>query len=195
MFPVDDVIMKTGIIQDVKVNDTLQYTLKIYIWCYSQCKHVYMLYVISSMFSLIRRHHSKHFNLQLACHLKLTDEIQYKHVLNGYQWVTCFSLYIQMLRNKNTEISMMKSSNGNIFRVTGHLCGKFTGPRWISRTMPVTRSFDVFFDLRLNKRLSKQPWGWWFETPAWSLWRHRNFGEIFDWTLGYNRTVISITQA
>ena len=38
----------------------------------------------------------------------------------------------------------------------------------------MTRSFDVFFDLRLNKRLSKQPWGWWFETPAWSLWRHRN---------------------
>ena len=30
---------------------------------------------------------------------------------------------------------------------------------------PVTRSFNVFFDLRLNKRLSKQSWGWWFETP------------------------------
>ena len=29
---------------------------------------------------------------------------------------------------------------------------------------PVTRSFDVFFDLQLNKRLSKQSWGWWFET-------------------------------
>ena len=29
---------------------------------------------------------------------------------------------------------------------------------------PVTWSFDVFFDLRPNKRLSKQPWGWWFET-------------------------------
>ena len=39
---------------------------------------------------------------------------------------------------------------------------------------PVTRSFDVFFDLRLNKRLNKQPWGWWFETPSWSLWRHCN---------------------
>ena len=38
----------------------------------------------------------------------------------------------------------------------------------------VTRSFDVFFDLRLNKRLSKQPWGWWFETPSWSLWRPCN---------------------
>ena len=39
---------------------------------------------------------------------------------------------------------------------------------------PVTRSFDVFFDLRPNKRLCKQPWGWWFETLSWSLWRHRN---------------------
>ena len=29
---------------------------------------------------------------------------------------------------------------------------------------PVTRSFDVFFDLRLNQWLSKQSWGWWFET-------------------------------
>ena len=37
---------------------------------------------------------------------------------------------------------------------------------------PVTRSFDVFFDLRLNKRLSKQWWGWWFETPSHPLWRH-----------------------
>ena len=47
---------------------------------------------------------------------------------------------------------------------------------------PVTRSFDVFFDLRLHKRLSKQPWGWWFETPAWSLWRHRNGS--FPWHSG-----------
>ena len=42
---------------------------------------------------------------------------------------------------------------------------------------PVTRSFDVFFDLRLNKRLSKQSWGWWFETLSRPLWRHRN---VFD---------------
>ena len=39
---------------------------------------------------------------------------------------------------------------------------------------PVTRSFDVFFDLRLNKQLSKQWWGWWFETPLCPLWRHCN---------------------
>ena len=39
---------------------------------------------------------------------------------------------------------------------------------------PVTRSFDVFFDLRLNKRLGKQSWGWWFQTPSRPLWRHCN---------------------
>ena len=39
---------------------------------------------------------------------------------------------------------------------------------------PVTRSFDVFFDLRLNKRLNKQSWGWWFETLSRPLWRHCN---------------------
>ena len=38
---------------------------------------------------------------------------------------------------------------------------------------PVTRSCDVYFDLRPNKRLSKQWWGRWFETQSWSLWRHR----------------------
>ena len=39
---------------------------------------------------------------------------------------------------------------------------------------PVTRSFDVFFDERLNKQLSKQTLGWWFETQSVSLWRHSN---------------------
>ena len=71
---------------------------------------------------------------------------------------------------------MMTSSNGNIFRVTGPLCGEFTGPGEFPTQRSVTRSFDVFFDLRLNKRLNKQPQGWWFETPVWSLWRHRNVG-------------------
>ena len=63
---------------------------------------------------------------------------------------------------------------------------------------PMTRSFDVFFDLRLNKHLSKQSLGWWFETPSRSLWRHgndqpccsvranntENFNIPLYWTLG-----------
>ena len=39
---------------------------------------------------------------------------------------------------------------------------------------PVTRSFNVFFDMHLNKQLSKQPWDWWFEMPSRPLWRRCN---------------------
>ena len=37
---------------------------------------------------------------------------------------------------------------------------------------PVTQSFDVFFDLCLNKWLSDLSRCQWFETPSCSLWRH-----------------------
>ena len=40
---------------------------------------------------------------------------------------------------------------------------------------PVTR--------RPNKRLSKQPWGWWFETPSWSLWRQCNGYNNIPWDM------------
>ena len=63
-----------------------------------------------------------------------------------------------------TSGSMMTSSNGKFSALLG-LCawnspvtGEFPAQR------PVTQSFDVFIDLRLKKRLSKLPWGWWFET-------------------------------
>ena len=49
----------------------------------------------------------------------------------------------------------------------------FTGNSPVTQ-WPVTRSFDVFFDLRLNKRLSKQSRGWWFETLSRPIGRHCN---------------------
>ena len=65
---------------------------------------------------------------------------------------------------------MMSSSNGNIFHLTGPLCGEFTGHWWIPSQRPVTRSFDVFYDQHLNKWLSKQSIQRWFEMPSPSLW-------------------------
>ena len=59
-------------------------------------------------------------------------------------------------------------------RVTGHLCGNSPVTGEFPTQRPVTRSFDVVFDLRQNKRLSKQTWGWWFETPSHPLWRNCN---------------------
>ena len=64
------------------------------------------------------------------------------------------------LRNPPIPKYKMTSSNENIVCVTGPLCWEFTGHRLIPR------SFDVFFDLCLNK----QSCGWWFETPSRPLW-------------------------
>ena len=75
-------------------------------------------------------------------------------------------------------IFMMTSSNGNIFRVTGHLCGEFTDPRWIPRTKASERSFEVFFDLLQIKWLNKQSQGWWYETLSRPLWRHNDVARL-----------------
>ena len=63
---------------------------------------------------------------------------------------------------------MMTLSNGDIFRVTGHLYGEFPAQR------PMARSLMFSVISALIKRLSKNSWGWWFETPSPSLWRHCN---------------------
>ena len=72
------------------------------------------------------------------------------------------------------------------FCVTGHLCGEFTGESPAQR--PMTRGVDVFFDLRLNKQLIKQSWGWWDETPSRSLWHHCDGVGLFDLHLYCNDT-------
>ena len=55
----------------------------------------------------------------------LSDIVQYGTALYSVWWI-----------GGRTERKgyMIKSLNGNIFRVTGHLCGEFTGPRWIPHT-------------------------------------------------------------
>ena len=69
---------------------------------------------------------------------------------------------------------MMTSSNGSIFCVIDLCAGNSTVTGEFPSRRPVTRSFDVFFDLRLNKRLSKQSRRRWLETTSRSLWRHCN---------------------
>ena len=70
---------------------------------------------------------------------------------------------------------MMTSTNGNIFFALLALCA---GNSLVTGEFPlqrlVTRSFDVFFELQVNKRLNQQSWGWWIEMPSRSLWRHGN---------------------
>ena len=75
----------------------------------------------------------------------------------------------------------MMSSNGNIFRATGHL------PHTLR---PVTRGFDVFFDQRLNKRLYKQPWGYHthYDVTVMSYKHHENEANAASATLWTQKT-------
>ena len=69
-----------------------------------------------------------------------------------------------MIQYPEYQNILITPSNGNIFRVTGPLWGEI---HWL-----LARSFDVFFDLHLNKQLSKRPRRRWFKTPPRSFCRH-----------------------
>ena len=68
--------------------------------------------------------------------------------------------------------------NGNISALLALCAGNSLAIGEFPSQRPLTRSFDVYFDLRLNKRLSKLWWGWWFEAPSCQLWRPCNEQEI-----------------
>ena len=63
------------------------------------------------------------------------------HVDLDWFWI-CALFYIKLephSLNAWIPAAMMTSSNGSIFRVTGHFCGECTGPRWI----PYTKAGDA----------------------------------------------------
>ena len=103
------------------------------------------------MISLIKYYVSKQNLINIAC-------IIYEILL--YPWFFGSSWW---RRHMETFSALLAICAGN-----SPVPGEFPAQR------PVTRSFDVYFDLRPNKGLSKQSRGWWFETLSCSLWRHRN---------------------
>ena len=130
----------------------------------------------------------------MTYHFRATLVFEFAYVASHCYWYDYSTLVLLYNRNVTTSCSFSKmpcnlscitdlrhfpylrvtSLNGNIFRVTGHSCGEFTSPGEFPAQRPVTRSFGVFFNLRLNERLSKQSWGWWFETLSRPLWRRCN---------------------
>ena len=96
---------------------------------------------------------------------------------------------------------MITLSNGIIFRITGPceenppVTGRFPSQR------PVTQSFNIFFDRRQNKRLSRQSRRWGIETPSCTLWRHSNgeWGCLADgdvqWTTWHRTSEKSLSES
>ena len=70
-------------------------------------------------------------------------------------WTGCNKVFFNLNLNLNILLALCAENSP--------VNGEFPSQR------PVTRSFDVSFDLRMHKQLSKQSWGWWFETPSLSL--------------------------
>ena len=98
---------------------------------------------------IVDRHHITTIEIKRLGALEFGDEID---DISDFHFEISFPIGLLFCQFRD----MITSSNGNICRVTGHLCGEFTGPGEFPAQRPVTRNFDVFFDLRLNKRLSKQ---------------------------------------
>ena len=103
--------------------------------------------------------------------------------------VNCHQCYLALLPNRTPTchkancvvrlcVHMMMSSNGNIFSVTVLCAGNSPVTGESPSRRPVTRSFYIFFDLCLNKRLSKQSIRRWLETQSRSLRRHCNDGRV-----------------
>ena len=108
----------------------------------------------------------------MAWHLQATDHYpnqswpryMSRNYVTRWQWLNSQSVFFPWWRHQmETFSALLALCEGN-----SPVTGEFSAQR------PVTRSFDVFFDLRLNKRLSKQSWSWWFDTPSSPLWRHSN---------------------
>ena len=70
-------------------------------------------------------------------------------------------LYITQYRMETLHYVMMTSSNENISALLAICAGNSPVTGEFPAQRPVTRSYDAYFDLRLNKRLGKQSWGWW----------------------------------
>ena len=89
-----------------------------------------------------------------------------------------------ILSGRNANKSTVTSSNGNIFRVTGHLCGEFTGHRWIPRTKAGDAELWSFlWSAWMN--------GWVNNGEAGDLRRHRAHYDVIV-MLAHGQDIISI---
>ena len=86
----------------------------------------------------------------------------------------CFCLIAQFIFGSTSDGPRWRHQMKTFSALLALCAGKSPVTDEFPSQRPVTRVFDVSFDLRLNERLSKQSWGWWFETPSRSLWRHCN---------------------
>ena len=121
---------------------------------------------------LLRLHYMSHLT-QWALYQTSTT-LWSRHLQRHFNGI--WSLHLHSNVNKlffclGPILHMVMLSNGNIFRVTNHLCGEFIGPRWLPRTKASDTELWGFFFICAWIH----GWvNWWFETPSSPLWCHCN---------------------
>ena len=123
------------------------------------------------------RHHRTQYDVRALINCK-----SFMVIRKGQQWVRRIWKYAVLGIIKNYSLNYMVKSYRAWWR---HQMETFTALLALCEVIPpvtggfpsqrpVTRNFDIFFVMRLNKRLGKQAIGGWFETPSRSLLRHYN---------------------
>ena len=138
------------------------------------CKHIKYIKTLSKCYSMTRYDINKYaFPLAVTCDFTTSYRSRIYHICLTAQVVN-----FQLISGVTFQVPHASTY--------WYHCSFNT-----ARHKKVTQSFDVFFDLLLNKRMRKQSWGWWFETPSRplrrrcnSVWRngiheHQYFVEIF----------------
>ena len=90
------------------------------------------------------------------------------------QWIVVSTVDTDGMVLKLLAISRHSHQMATFSALLAICAGNSPVPGEFPTQRPVMWSFDVFFDLRLNKWLSKQFWGWWFEMLSCPLWHDRS---------------------
>ena len=113
---------------------------------------------------LISLHMYKHLNLSVSSMFEYLEVIILRYIFLIRRYCSNCEISRPWWRHEIETFSALLA----ICAANSPVPGEFPTQR------PVTRNFYVLFDLRPNKLLTKQSWGWSFETPSHPLCRHRN---------------------
>ena len=151
--------------------------------CIRSCQHIFSCSVIRTQC----RYNHWYFSLNESSPLKFLMTSQNVIPLLGFssnknstihtRWTICFSatkwltftvldLIIPDILAQSSDYSWWRDQMETCSALLAICAGNSQVPGEFPAQRPVTQSLDVFFDLRLNKRLSKQWRGWWYERPS-----------------------------
>ena len=108
------------------------------------------------------------------CFCKFSLNVLHSSQLRCMQYCQQFASNIYSIKHTPQDTTWWRHQMETFSALLSLCVGNSPFTSEFSTQRPMMQNFDVLFDLRLNKQLSKQLWYWWFEMPSHSLWCHCN---------------------